>query len=585
MSDDHGAPVPEAAPRPTLGGVRSQLRHLTRVCRDTAPRRYSTQVVATLLLGLTDGIGLVLLVPVVAALDDTGTVDVSRVPVVSSLGLDRLSLEAALAALVIAVVLRAGVSYWSGLSGARLRLEVVDRLRAECLDAVLRARWDFVLRRRRSDVVDAVTTGANRVGAAVDQSISLAGNVVVSLATAAVAVMLAPVLGSVALVATLAVATVMWPSVRSARLLGRQFGQRSRAVLGATTDAIDALRLVRAHDAADRWEDALEQGFADLRATQLRHQRAVASATSASTVLLVAGTSVFVLVAVRVGLPTATMLVLLIVLGRLARRFLGIAQQLPGLAIALGALDDLVDLTDAARVAAESPMSEVDPPAWRDDADVVRLDAVTFRYPNSTQAALSGLSCRVARGQVTALVGPSGAGKSTLVDLVLGLLRPLDGAVVVDGVPLTDEVVASWRARIGYVPQETVLLPGSLRHNLVWSAVGAVNDDDCWAALDRAAATFARDLPDGLDTMLGDRGVRLSGGERQRVALARALLRRPELLVLDEATSSLDVATERLVLDAVRTLCPDTTVLLVTHRTSSLAPTDRVVEVPIGGAG
>ena len=107
MSDDPSTPAPDAAPRSTIGSVRGQLRHLTHVCRDTAPRRYSTQVAATLLLGLTDGIGLVLLVPVVAALDDTGTVDVSRVPLVSSLGLDRLSLEVALAALVTAVVLRA----------------------------------------------------------------------------------------------------------------------------------------------------------------------------------------------------------------------------------------------------------------------------------------------------------------------------------------------------------------------------------------------------------------------------------------------------------------------------------------------
>jgi ABC-type multidrug transport system fused ATPase/permease subunit len=139
-----------------------------------------------------------------------------------------------------------------------------------------------------------------------------------------------------------------------------------------------------------------------------------------------------------------------------------------------------------------------------------------------------------------------------------------------------------WRQRVAYVPQETVLFPGSVRENLAWSARGEIDDDAIWSALRRAAADFAVDLPDGLDTMLGDRGVRLSGGERQRMAIARALLRDPALLVLDEATSALDDETEAEVLATLRNLVPAVTVLVVAHRRSTLEAADQVIRVEDG---
>ncbi len=182
-----------------------------------------------------------------------------------------------------------------------------------------------------------------------------------------------------------------------------------------------------------------------------------------------------------------------------------------------------------------------------------------------------------------ALTGASGAGKSTTADLVLGLLEPDSGAVLVDGRPLTHAGLRAWRARVAYVPQEPILIPGTLRKNLLWS-VGDASDAACWAALDRAAAAFARALPDGLDTLLGDRGVRLSGGERQRVAIARALLREPDLLVLDEATSSLDDATEAAVLELLASLGPAVTVLVIAHRRSTIEAADHVVELAAGRA-
>lgn len=205
----------------------------------------------------------------------------------------------------------------------------------------------------------------------------------------------------------------------------------------------------------------------------------------------------------------------------------------------------------------------------------VELKDLDFTYPGRVQT-LAGLNIYIRKGQMTALVGESGSGKSTVTDLVLGLQIPESGQVLIDGVSLGDWKQNSFRERIGYVPQDPLLFHASIRDNLLWSFEQA-KEDDLWGALRLAnAEDFVKELPQGIDTLVGDRGVRLSGGERQRIALARALLRRPELLILDEATSSLDSESELLIQQSMEQVARDTTILVVAHRLSTIAKADQV---------
>jgi ATP-binding cassette subfamily C protein len=217
------------------------------------------------------------------------------------------------------------------------------------------------------------------------------------------------------------------------------------------------------------------------------------------------------------------------------------------------------------------PQTVPDPlPLVRD----VRLDAVSYAYPGGAVPAVQDLSFAMPAGRTTAFVGASGAGKSTLADLLIGLLRPATGHVLIDGRLLTDDGVSAWRQSIGYVPQESFLLHDTVRANLLWAKPDA-SDAEMWSALERAAAAdFLRSRRDGLDTIVGDRGVRVSGGERQRLALARALLTNPALLVLDEATSALDSVNEQQILSAVRGLAGEVTTVIVTHRLSAIRHAD-----------
>ncbi len=191
---------------------------------------------------------------------------------------------------------------------------------------------------------------------------------------------------------------------------------------------------------------------------------------------------------------------------------------------------------------------------------------------------LHGIDAVFRKGTVTALVGPSGAGKSTLAHLLMGFYPAPPGSIEVDGHDLRGLRIASWRRRLAIVSQDLLLFNDTLRSNIVIGTERAIDDTELFEALRRARlGDFVRDLPDGLDSRVGDRGVRLSGGERQRVAICRALLRRPEILILDEATSALDSETERLIQEALDELMAGRTAIVIAHRLSTIRHADHVV--------
>ena len=213
----------------------------------------------------------------------------------------------------------------------------------------------------------------------------------------------------------------------------------------------------------------------------------------------------------------------------------------------------------------------------------LELRQITYAYPEAAESALKDLSLTIQHGETIGFIGTSGAGKSTLVDILLGLLTPDAGEVWVDGVNI-QENLRNWQDQIGYVPQSIFLTDDTLRNNVAFGLANEQIDDTAvWRAI-RAAQLeeFVTSLPDGLETLVGERGIRLSGGQRQRIGIARSLYHDPAVLVLDEATSSLDTATEREVMQAVRTLHGNKTVLIVAHRLSTVEHCDRLYRLRHG---
>jgi ATP-binding cassette subfamily B protein len=213
----------------------------------------------------------------------------------------------------------------------------------------------------------------------------------------------------------------------------------------------------------------------------------------------------------------------------------------------------------------------------------VAFEHVTFRYPTRPEVAvLSDYALDIRPGETVAVVGPSGAGKSTLFQLLQRFYDPEVGMVRIDGVDIRQADPAEVRARMAMVPQETVIFAASARDNLRYGAWEA-GDEAIWAAAEAAnAAEFLRELPQGLDTFLGEGGARLSGGQRQRIAIARALLRDAPILLLDEATSALDAESERLVQDALERLMENRTTLVIAHRLATVRAADRIIVMDEG---
>lgn len=224
------------------------------------------------------------------------------------------------------------------------------------------------------------------------------------------------------------------------------------------------------------------------------------------------------------------------------------------------------------REAPPTPMTAGPPLAF---ADAITLEAVDYAYPGSREPSLRNVSLRIPHDASVGFVGGSGAGKSTLVDVILGLLPPTAGRVCVDGRDIRESLPA-WQSQVGYVAQSIYLCDDTIRANVAFGVPEREIDDAAvWRALKSAQLdTFVDELPEGLETFVGERGVRLSGGQRQRIGIARALYRDPQVLVLDEATSALDVETEKEVMAAVNSLHGAKTLIIVAHRLSTVADCD-----------
>jgi ATP-binding cassette, subfamily B, bacterial PglK len=213
----------------------------------------------------------------------------------------------------------------------------------------------------------------------------------------------------------------------------------------------------------------------------------------------------------------------------------------------------------------------------------IEFKQVSYTYAGASTKALDNVSLTITKGETVGVIGASGSGKSTLVDILLGLLHVLQGNVEIDGIKLGEDAKV-WQSQIGYVPQSIYLTDDTLKSNVAFGLPkDSIDDSSVLRAIQAAQLTdFINQLPDGIETMVGERGIRLSGGQRQRIGIARALYHNPEVLVLDEATSALDSETEHDVMQAIYALHKTKTIIIVAHRLSTVEKCDRLFQLEMG---
>ena len=526
---------------------------------------------------VTEGIGIILLVPLLTVLGEGGGEGGRVAEVMARLGVP-MRLDAMLALFVALVIVRGLITYYRSIVAMRFEMALIDRLRTRGWRSLLHCDWRVLLGMRRSNTASLLISQVDQAGVFVNQAILAIATLVTLGGIGLAALAISPQLTIGALIAGSAVLLAFHGMRRRAAQLGEALGQAYGQIYSQLNEGLGALRVIKSLGREDRAATDLADQFTDLRRAQLDYQRDLGRGQLA----LQGGGAMVLALLVWVALErwnaNVTVVLPMVALFARALPLLGLLQQ-AGLTCAhtrpaVTAALDLIATAEAAREPA------ADPAAAPDLHGAIHLDRVTVRFGDGP-AALDGVSAAIPARGVVALTGPSGAGKSTLADLLGGLLSPDTGQVRVDDTELAGAARRAWRAKVAYVQQDPVLISGTIRDNLRWAAAEA-DDARLEQALRDASAAFVLDLPEGLDTVIGDGGRALSGGERQRLMLARALLRNPALLILDEATSALDAANEAQIASAIQGLRGRMAVVIIGHRGALLDLADCEIRLENG---
>ena len=480
-------------------------------------------------------------------------------------------------ALGFVVATRAVVFAIRDIRVARLQIGFSESLRLRVAERLAAASWPQLTRLRHARIAQLMVE-TQGVGAAANMLLRIAAGAAMLVVLTILVTALAPLLMAVVLALVAVIGVMMFPLVQSAYGLGTDMTRGGFSLMDTTSQFLGGLKLAIGQDLQPAFLSEFRRTVDQLSARQIAFFRRQTLTRAATTLLTTLAAALLVLAGVGLFHATsATLIGLVVVIVRMTGPATQIYQDLQGLARVLPSYASLraLDRELAVLPRAQAP----DRAAEQVPEGAIEFRAVAYSHGEGDAAGrgVSALDLVIAPGECIGITGASGAGKTTFADLLAGLLTPQDGRITVGGVPLTARTLGSWRARIAYVAQDAFLFHDSVRRNLAWMTPNA-SEEAMWRALDIAgAADLVRRMEAGLETVVGERGTLVSGGERQRLALARAVLRAPRVLILDEATSAIDAASERAILARLQALEPRPAIILIAHRAESLALCDRVL--------
>ncbi|MCX8048141.1 MAG: ABC transporter ATP-binding protein/permease [Methylohalobius sp.] len=554
----------------------------------TYPGQSAIVLLALILAGMVEGFSMTALLPVLTAAmaprQDGGEValgDTVSPYLLSAFNLVGLTptLGVLIAILVAGTLLRSGFVLLANRYVGFTIAKVATDLRLGLLKALLAARWAFYLRQPVGVLANAMSSEPDRASKAYFFGTSMLAAVIQMLAYLGVAASISWQATLAYLVGAAVVVYGLHFFVRMARRSGKRQTRGLKALVHQLTDCLQSVKPLKAmgrEDLADRVIAAESLRLNKALEREVLSKEALKAVQAPAFVVLVAAG--FYLGVVYWRMEAAEVVVLLLLLSRVMNGMGKVQQMLQNMAVCESAYWSLCQTINEAR-------QQVEPVGGERTATLERaieFEHVEFAYDD--QPVLKDFSLTIPARKLTALIGFSGAGKTTVVDLIIGLLSPRLGRILIDGVDLRDLNLRAWRRMIGYVPQENLLLHDSIFANVTFGDPDLTEQDAKWALQAAGCWEFVAALPEGIHTLVGERGARLSGGQRQRIMIARALVHKPTLLILDEATSALDPESQRAICRTLVELKAQITILAISHQPILVEIADEIYQLGHGTA-
>lgn len=489
--------------------------------------------------------------------------------------------------LCIYVLIMIGQSFFQRnqtILNTKIQQSFTRHLREETYKALLQANWGFFLKKRRSDIINSMINEVARVSGGIQLFLQFAASFIFTFIQIGIAFWLSTKMTIFVLFFGFILIFFSRRFIKKSNTLGENTVELSKTYLGGITDHFNGIKEIKSNNLEEshiNWFHSLNTRMEDNMIELSKLKTTSQFIYKIVSAFLIA---IFVFTSIKMFHSQPAQLMLIIVIfSRLWPRFTSIQSNLEQLSAVVPSFKALIDLQKECLESKELTDRDYKNVKPINIKQGMECRNVYFRYnQNQHSYALQNINLKITCNQMTAIVGPSGTGKSTLIDLLMGLNRPEKGDVVIDGHILRSDQLLSLRKTISYVPQDPFLFNTSIRENLLLIEPNAT-EEQIWEALEFSSATgFVKKLPQGLDTLIGDRGIRLSGGERQRIVLARAILRKPSILVLDEATSALDTESEREIQEAIEKLRGKMTIIVIAHRLSTIRNADQVVVLEEG---